>query len=54
VPGVIGTIQAAESIKHLLAIGIPLTNRLLTFDALEMNIRCVRVKRNPACPLCRG
>lgn len=53
VPGVIGTIQAAEAIKHLLSIGTPLTNRLLTFDALDMNMRCVRVNRNPACPLCR-
>lgn len=52
VPGVIGTIQAAEAIKHLLALGEPLTNRLLTFDALAMNVRCVRVRRNPACPLC--
>ncbi len=52
VPGVIGTLQAAEAIKHLLALGAPLTNRLLTFDALEMNVRCVRVRRNPVCPLC--
>jgi len=54
VPGVIGTIQAAEAIKHLLSIGTPLTNRLLTFDALEMNMRCVRVNRNRACQLCRA
>jgi molybdopterin/thiamine biosynthesis adenylyltransferase len=53
VPGVIGAIQAAEAIKYLLAIGTPLTNRLLTFDALGMNLRCVRVNRNPVCPLCR-
>ncbi len=53
VTGVIGTIQAAEAIKYLLDIGTPLTNRMLTFDALEMNMRCVRVNRNPACPLCR-
>lgn len=53
VPGVIGTIQAAEAIKHVLAIGTPLTNRLLMFDALELSVRCVRVNRNPDCPLCR-
>jgi molybdopterin/thiamine biosynthesis adenylyltransferase len=54
VPGVIGTIQAAEAIKHLLSIGAPLTNRLLTFDAMEMNMRDVRVNRNRNCPLCRA
>ncbi len=53
VPGVIGTIQAAEAIKYLLAIGRPLSNRLLIFDVLEMHVRCVRVNRNLACPLCR-
>ncbi|MBU4200108.1 MAG: HesA/MoeB/ThiF family protein [Verrucomicrobia bacterium] len=53
VPGVIGTIQAAEAIKHLLSIGTPLTNRLLTFDALDMNLRWVRVNRTPTCALCR-
>jgi len=52
VPGVIGTIQAAEAIKHLLNLGTPLTDRLLTFDILSMNVRCVRVKRSRDCPLC--
>lgn len=53
VPGIIGAIQAAEAIKCLLSIGTPLTNRLLTFDALDMKMRCVRVNQNPACSLCR-
>lgn len=52
VPGVIGIIQAAEAIKHVLGIGQPLTNRLLTFDALAMTARCVPVRRSPDCPLC--
>ena len=51
-PGVIGSIQAIEAIKFLLAIGAPLTNRLLTFDALSMATRIVSVRRDGLCPLC--
>jgi molybdopterin/thiamine biosynthesis adenylyltransferase len=54
VPGVIGSIQAAEAIKRLLNIGRLLTNRLLTFDALEMKFREVPVQPNAECPLCEG
>jgi len=54
VPGVIGTIQATETIKYLLGLGDLLTNRLLTYDALRLEFRSVRIKRNPACTLCRG
>jgi adenylyltransferase/sulfurtransferase len=53
VPGVIGTIQATEAIKYLLGLGELLTNRLLTYDALRLEFRCVRVNRRSACPLCR-
>ena len=52
VPGVIGTIEAAEALKYLMGIGVLLTNRLLTFDALAMAFRTATVKRNPYCPLC--
>ena len=52
VPGVIGTIQATEAIKHLLGIGRPLINSLLIFDALAMTFRRVAVQRNSACRLC--
>jgi len=51
-PGIIGSIQATEAIKHLLSIGTPLINALLTCDALTMTIRKVPLKRNPHCPLC--
>lgn len=51
-PGVLGSIQAIEAIKCILAIGIPLVNRLLTFDALAMETRIVSVRRDPLCPLC--
>ncbi|HNR95034.1 MAG TPA: HesA/MoeB/ThiF family protein, partial [Kiritimatiellia bacterium] len=52
VPGVVGTIQATEAIKHILGIGRLLTNRLLTYDALDMVIRTIDIHRNADCPLC--
>jgi bacteriocin biosynthesis cyclodehydratase domain-containing protein len=51
-PGVIGLVQATEAIKVLLGIGEPLTGRLLTYDALGMRFREVRLRRDPKCPLC--
>ncbi len=52
VAGILGTIQAAEAIKYIIGKGDLLTNRFLIFDALNMNFRTVRVKRNPGCPVC--
>lgn len=51
-PGVIGAIQATEAIKYLLGIGALLTNRLLRYDALAMEMRTIPVNRSPRCPLC--
>lgn len=51
-PGIIGTLQANETIKVLLGIGNPLIGRLLVFDALALEFREVRLRRNPACPVC--
>jgi molybdopterin/thiamine biosynthesis adenylyltransferase len=51
-PGVIGTVQATEAIKYLLGIGTLLTDRILTYDALDMEFRTVDVRRNVACPIC--
>lgn len=51
-PAVIGSLQATEAIKYLLGIGKLLTDTLLTYDALEMEFRTVKVGRNPKCPLC--
>lgn len=51
-PGVLGTIQATEAIKFLLAKGDLLTNRLLTYNALRMKFREIALRRNPACPIC--
>jgi adenylyltransferase/sulfurtransferase len=49
---VIGTIQATEAVKLLLGIGEPLIGRLLTYDALGMRFREVKLRRDPHCPLC--
>ena len=51
-PGVIGTLQANEAIKLLLQIGEPLVGRYLLFDALEAEFREVKLRRDPACPVC--
>jgi adenylyltransferase/sulfurtransferase len=51
-PGTVGAVQATETIKLLLNIGSSLVGRLLTYDALEMRFREVRLKRDPNCPLC--
>ena len=51
-PGLIGTIQATETIKLLLGIGEPLIGRLLLVDALSTRFRTVNLRRDPACPAC--
>ena len=51
-PGIIGLVQATETVKLLLGIGEPLIGRLLTYDALGMRFREVRLRRDPECPLC--
>jgi molybdopterin/thiamine biosynthesis adenylyltransferase len=50
--GLVGSIQATEALKYFLGIGESLSSRLLLIDALSMSFREVRLKRNPACPLC--
>lgn len=52
-PGVIGLLQATETLKLLLGIGAPLDGRLLNFDALAMRFRESRVTPDPDCPVCR-
>lgn len=51
-PGVIGTLQANEAIKHLLGVGTLLNNEMLIFDALDNDFIKVDVGRNPDCPVC--
>jgi bacteriocin biosynthesis cyclodehydratase domain-containing protein len=49
---VIGVVQATEAIKLLIGIGEPLIGRLLTYDALGMRFREVKLRRDPKCPVC--
>ncbi len=51
-PGVIGTLQATETIKVLLGIGEPLIGRLLLYDALAMRFRELKLRKDPGCPIC--
>jgi len=52
IAGVIGSLQAAEALKVLLGIGENLCGRLLLFDGLHQDWRNVRLKKDPACPVC--
>ncbi len=51
-PGIIGSIQAVETIKLLLDLGEPLVGRLLTYDSLDESFRTFKVRRDPNCPAC--
>jgi len=50
--GIIGSIQATETIKVLLDIGETLTGRLLVLDALNMEWRTIKLRKDPDCPVC--
>ncbi len=52
VPGIMGLLQANEVLKVLLGIGTTLAGRLLLFDALETEFTELRLRRDPACPVC--
>ena len=52
VPGVIGTLQAGEAIKLILAVGRPLVGRLLVFDALAARFHELEIYRDPSCSSC--
>jgi len=51
-PGLIGVIQATETIKLILGKGSPLIGRLLLVDALNMRFRELKLRKNPECPVC--
>ena len=51
-PGIIGTIQATETIKLILGIGDALVGRLLVYDALKMRFRELKLRKDPDCPVC--
>jgi len=51
-PGVIGTIQATETVKLIIGVGEPLVNRFMIYDALRMRFRELKLRRDPECPVC--
>ena len=51
-PGIIGSLMATEAIKLILGVGKPLVNRLLMVDALDMDMRTVKIRKDPNCPAC--
>ncbi len=51
-PGLIGCIQATETLKLVLGQGTPLIGRLLLYDALKMTFREIKLRRDPRCPIC--
>lgn len=51
-PGLVGTIQATEVVKLIIGAGESLSGKLLLIDALSMDFRTVKIRRNPDCPLC--
>ena len=52
ITGIIGSIQATEVFKQVLDVGRPLVGRLLLVDALTMEFREMKLRRDPDCPLC--
>ena len=52
VPGLVGTIQATETIKLLLGLGETLVGKLLTIDAMKMSFRTLTIQKDPTCPAC--
>jgi|TARA_B100001971_G_C18216870_1_gene554461 adenylyltransferase/sulfurtransferase len=51
-PGVVGTLQATEAVKLILGVGESLVGRFLLFDALKMQFRELKVRKDPDCPVC--
>jgi molybdopterin/thiamine biosynthesis adenylyltransferase/rhodanese-related sulfurtransferase/molybdopterin converting factor small subunit len=51
-PGIIGSLQANEVIKLIVGAGDPMIGRLLLFDALKMTFRELKLRKDPACPIC--
>ena len=51
-PGIVGSIQALETMKVLVGLGDPLVGRLLSYDALAQSFRTFKIHRDPACPAC--
>jgi len=53
-PGIIGTMMAAEAVKLVTGAGTPLRGRLLIWNALDAEARVIRLHRDPGCKICGG
>src|SRR5688500_400176 len=51
-PGIIGTLQANETIKLILGIGTPAIGKLTTFSSLDLEFKTFKLRRDPTCPVC--
>ncbi len=51
-PGIIGVIQATETIKLIIGVGEPLVGRFMIYDALKMKFRELKLRKDPDCPVC--
>ena len=51
-PGLVGCVQALETIKLILGVGRPLIGRMVYFDTLSMELRVHKLRRDPECPMC--
>ncbi|MEZ0296024.1 MAG: molybdopterin-synthase adenylyltransferase MoeB [Candidatus Methylacidiphilales bacterium] len=51
-PGIIGTMQAIETVKLITGMGEPLFGRMIHFDALKMKYREIKIRKDPACEIC--
>ncbi len=51
-PGIIGALQANEVVKLVVGVGEPLVGRLVLFDALRLRFRELKLRKDPACPVC--
>jgi adenylyltransferase/sulfurtransferase len=51
-PGLVGCVQALETMKLILGVGKPLIGRMIYFDTLSMELRMHKLRKDPSCPLC--
>jgi len=51
-PGLVGCVQALETMKVILGVGKPLIGRMIYFDTLSMELRIHKLRKDPSCPLC--
>ena len=51
-PGIIGSLQALETIKWIIGAGDSLIGRLVLFDALKLKFRELKLRKDPNCPIC--